>query len=310
MEDKIAKRLLVWICLVAFVVVAIGGLVYYGFTKISVLSEEISSLESKLATQDADFLVEVEKTNQSLAELRLKTSGLSSTLTSTQQNIDAVRTQVGGVEQTVGSISGTVGTLQKLSQIDPELLIKYSKVYFLNENYKPTHLTEIPKDYLYREDESEQFLTEAWPYLKALMDTAKSNGIDLYVSSAYRSFAEQQSLKSQYKVVYGAGTANTFSADQGYSEHQLGTTVDFITTGLGGSLDGFGGTNAYNWLISNAHRFGFELSYPKGNDYYVYEPWHWRFVGVKLSTDLHNNNKSFYDLDQREIDAYTVNIFD
>ena len=91
-----------------------------------------------------------------------QTVGLSNTLSNTQQNIDAVKTQVGGVEKTVGSISGTVGVLQKLSQIDQELLMKYSKVYFMNENYTPSHLTDIPADYLYSALRSEQFLTEAW----------------------------------------------------------------------------------------------------------------------------------------------------
>ena len=69
-------------------------------------------------------------------------------------------------------------------------------------------------------------------------------------------------------------------------------------------------TPAYQWMTDNAHKYGFVLSYPKDNSYYVYEPWHWRFVGVKLATDLHNQGKNFYDLDQRVIDTYLVNIFD
>ncbi|MDP2648876.1 MAG: D-alanyl-D-alanine carboxypeptidase family protein, partial [bacterium] len=95
-----------------------------------------------------------------------------------------------------------------------------------------------------------------------------------------------------------------------YSEHQLGTTADFITTGLGGQLDGFGDTAAYQWLLGNAYRYGFVLSYPKDNGFYIYEPWHWRFVGVKLATYLHNNNMNFYEMDQRDIDAYLADIFD
>ena len=82
--------------------------------------------------------------------------------------------------------------------------------------------------------------------------------------------------------MYGSG-ANSFSADQGYSEHQLGTTVDFSTSSLGGSLNGFDQTEAYEWLDKNAHRFGFILSYSKDNAYYIYEPWHWRFVGKDLA---------------------------
>ena len=59
------------------------------------------------------------------------------------------------------------------------------------------------------------------------------------------------------------------------------------------------------------HEFGFSMSYPRDNPLGVmYEPWHWRFIGVALATKLHNENKYFYDLDQREIDTYLSKIFD
>jgi LAS superfamily LD-carboxypeptidase LdcB len=271
--------------------------------RIATLTEQASSLSTELASTTAMFSQNTSQLAQNITDLRSQTSGLSNTISSTQQNIDAVSTKVGGVEQTVGSI-------QKLAQIDPELLKKYSKVYFMNENYAPAHLTTIPDEYIYSTKDPQQFLTESWPFLKSLADAAKSDGVALYVKSAYRSFADQQSLKSIYTVVYGAGTANSFSADQGYSEHQLGTTVDLITTGLGGQTAGFDTTKAYPWLLANAYRFGFVLSYPKGNGYYTYEPWHWRFVGVKLATYLHNNTTNFYAMDQRDIDTYLITLFD
>ena len=293
------KKLLPNIIPAGAVLVVLGGLMVYGFLRIATITGDVASLTATVAS-----------TSQNLADLRDQTGGLSKTLLNTQQNIDAVSTKIGGVEQTVGSISGTVGSLQKLSQIDPELLKKYSKVFFLNDNYTPAHLKVVPADYIYSTTRPEQFLTEAWPFLKNLIDAAKADGVTIYVKSAYRSFAEQQMLKSAYTVVYGAGTANSFSADQGYSEHQLGTATDLITTGLGGQLNGFDGTKAYQWLLANAYRYGFELSYPKGNGYYIYEPWHWRFVGVKLATYLNKNKVNFYDMDQRDIDTYLINLFD
>jgi D-alanyl-D-alanine carboxypeptidase len=310
MEDGHNKNF--WLSIIPAIVVflVLGGFLAYQFAQISALKKNVANISTELASTTSTLLRNTQELSQNITDLRAGAVGLSNTLSSAQQNIDAVQTQVGGVAQTVGSISGAVGTLQKLAQIDPELLKKYSKVYFLNENYTPAHLTLIPTDYLYSSSRSEQFLTEAWPFLKNLFDTAKAQGVTLYVESAYRSFAEQQSLKSLYTVTYGAGTANSFSADQGYSEHQLGTTLDFITTGLGGQLDGFDKTSAYQWLLANAYRFGFELSYPKGNSYYIYEPWHWRFVGVKLATYLHDNKLNFYDMDQRDIDTYLINIFD
>ncbi len=278
--------------------------------QISKLSKNVEVLNSELASTTEFLALNFDDFSKNIADLKDKTTGLSDTLSSTQRNVDDVRNKVGGVEQTVGTISGTVGTLEKLANTDDELLKKYSKVYFLNENYRPQGVVEIPAEYTYSSARKEGFLSQAWPFLKMMLDSAKADGVTLYVKSAYRSFDEQRSLKSYYTITYGAGTANTFSADQGYSEHQIGTTADFITTGLNGQLTGFDKTEAYKWMQENAHKFGFTLSYPKDNSYYIFEPWHWRFVGVKLATYLHNNNMNFYDMDQREIDKYLANIFD
>jgi LAS superfamily LD-carboxypeptidase LdcB len=209
----------------------------------------------------------------------------------------------------IGQIVGTVGKLDQLSKTDKELLQKYSKIYFLNENYVPEDLTNIPPDYIYEEGKQIKMHIKAFPYLQSMIVAAKSDGINLEVISAYRSFSEQSALKSSYSFTYGSG-ANKFSADQGYSEHQLGTAIDFTTKGLGAGFTSFEKESAYKWLTDNAYKYGFILSYPKGNSYYQYEPWHWRFVGKSLANMLHQENKKFYDVDQRAIDAYLINIFD
>ncbi len=209
----------------------------------------------------------------------------------------------------IDEVTNTVETLQRLTKTDPELLQKYSKVYFLNENYTPSALTEIDSKYLYDKNKHLQFHDRAWIFLKKLLDDAQESGNPLLVISAYRSFGTQATLKSSYKVTYGAGSANSFSADQGYSEHQLGTTIDFTTTKVGSSFSGFQNTGAFTWLEDNAYKYGFILSYPKNNSYYVYEPWHWRFVGLDLATSLHNNHQNFYDLDQRQVSSYLANFF-
>lgn len=282
--------------LVVFVIIVIYG--YFLHTQISQLTADLASTTARVVV------------------LEDKANGLSTILTTTEQDlaltkksVAGVQTQVGGFEQTVGKISTTVGTLEKLSKTDPELLKKYSKIFFLNEHYAPADLTQIPQDYTYSDTRIEKIATPVWPYMKSLLEDAKGNGITIYIKSAYRSFEEQKSVKSAFTVVYGAGSASQFSADQGYSEHQLGTTADFITTGLGGVLDGFDKTKAYDWMVANAYKYGFTLSYPPKNNYYIFEPWHWRFVGVKLATYLHDQGKYFYDLDQRDIDTYLVDLF-
>jgi LAS superfamily LD-carboxypeptidase LdcB len=202
-----------------------------------------------------------------------------------------------------------IDTLEKLTTIDPELLRKYSKVFFLSENYTPPKLEDIPVEFKIQETKDLKVLKDVEPYLTKMLEEAHEAGVDLKVISAYRSFDEQKALKSNYTVTYGSG-ANQFSADQGYSEHQLGTTIDFGTTKVTGAYMSFENTPAFEWLQEHAHKYGFVLSYPKGNQYYQYEPWHWRFVGEDLAEDLYKDKKNFYELDQREIDEYLIEIFD
>jgi len=226
-----------------------------------------------------------------------------------QQNVDQ-REVIDSFQGQIKNISSTVGNLEKLSQTDEELLRKYSKIYFLNENYVPAKLTEIPEEYRYKSSINYLIHADVWPYLEKLLKAARKDDIDLLAASAFRSFDTQASLKNGYKVTYGAGTANQFSADQGYSEHQLGTSLDFTTEKVGGVFTDFEEDPAYDWLLKNAYKYGFVISYPKDNAYYKFEPWHWRFVGVALADFLHKENKYFYDLDQRQIDPYLIKLFD
>ncbi|NBV76744.1 D-alanyl-D-alanine carboxypeptidase family protein [bacterium] len=264
---------------------------------------------NSLALQTQSLSNDIVTLTTAVNKVNAQTDGLSQVVTNAQQHIDAVNSRIGGIEQTVGTVTSTVGTLQKLSQTDPELLSQYSKVYFLSENYTPKHLTDIPSEYVSNTGVSQKFIVEAWPLLKAMIDTAQSEGVPIKIKSSYRSFKEQKQLKNAYTITYGSG-ANSFSADQGYSEHQLGTTLDFVSPQNGSVLAGFEKTPAYDWLSKNAYRFGFILSYPRENKSYIFEPWHWRFVGIRLATDLYLKNERFYNMTQREIDPYLSVIFD
>ena len=282
-----------FVALTALILVASG----YGYVRITSLSNRVAALDAELASSSARF-------SSTISDA---TTSFSNALQSESQNI---KNQLGGVQDQVGMIGGAVTDLKKLTGTDPELLAKYSKVFFLSDNYAPARLVPIPDEDKYVATKDLQIIPQVLSYLEKMLAAAKADGVDIYVDSAYRSFAVQSSLKNQYVVTYGAGTANQFSADQGYSEHQLGTTLDLITTGTGGQLIGFDKRPAYDWLMKNAYRFGFVLSYPKNNGYYIFEPWHWRFVGVKLATDLHDKNGYFYQMDQRAIDDYLSSFFD
>ncbi len=255
------------------------------------LKSEKTALEKTLSVKEETLaLIESEKTN------------LQGELVGEKQKVEELGEQV-------SEITETVEELDKLRKTDPELLQKYSKIFFLNEHYTPEKLISIDVEYRWDEEKDMQIHASVWPYLEDMLSEAVDDEVSMYVVSAYRSFGTQSALKSGYKFLYGSG-ANRFSADQGYSEHQLGTTVDLTMIGVGAALGGFEKTEAYIWLQENAYKYGFVLSYPKGNTYYVFEPWHWRFVGRKLARKLHREEMDFYNLDQREIDEYLISFFD
>jgi D-alanyl-D-alanine carboxypeptidase len=126
--------------------------------------------------------------------------------------------------------------------------------------------------------------------LQDLIATGEAAGHYLVVASAYRSYAEQTSIFSSYVQDYGLEEANTFSARPGQSQHQLGTAIDFTTAEMGyGLSQTFGSTPTGQWLLANAYKYGFYLSYPQGQESvtgYRYEPWHFRYLGRQNASEL------------------------
>lgn len=287
-------------------VVGLSLLQYKNYTEIKFGTASREELENKLQITQG----ELETASSTIHDCEKDLELARLTLSETEDVLRREQNRNEEFEAQIKKITGTVEILDKLAKTDKELLQKYSKVYFLNEHYAPERLREIADQWKYSEDLSHQLHSQVMRYFKDMMEKAKADGVDLWVVSAYRSFDTQAQLKNGYTVTYGSG-ANAFSADQGYSEHQLGTAIDFTTSNMNGSLtSAFENTEAFKWLTDNAHKYGFTLSYPRGNVYYVFEPWHWRFVGKDLATDLKRDNAHFYDWEQRKIDEYLVEIFD
>ena len=293
-------RIISMIVVMVAILVAVGAVGYsYANKRFSALERDYASTTAMLTELSAAF-------NTYGKDNDAANLSLSDRMYETAKTVNALSESV---DSQVGKLSGSVKTLEKLSTTDPELLRKYSKIYFLNENYKPAGLTIIDQKYDLVNGKEVAVNTDILSFLNEMLHAATDDGVDLMVLSGYRSFADQSTLKSSYKVRYGTG-ANQFSADQGYSEHQLGTALDFTTQKDGEDLGKFKDSPANTWLTEHAYKYGFVLSYPEGNAYYMYEPWHWRFVGKSLATYLHDKGLHFYDLEQREIDGYLVSLFD
>lgn len=130
--------------------------------------------------------------------------------------------------------------------------------------------------------------------LETMFARAEIEGLNFMLASGYRSYDYQVGLYDSYVSHQGQSAADTFSARAGYSEHQTGLVADVGVADGTCELDGcFAETPEGVWLINNSHLYGFIIRYPKNKELitgYKYEPWHLRYVGVPLATEMKKQN--------------------
>lgn len=120
----------------------------------------------------------------------------------------------------------------------------------------------------------------AWASMTLAADT---DGVDLYIVSAYRSI-ERQAEIFRRKLAGGRSLSEilSVSAPPGYSEHHSGRAIDIGTRGFADLEVDFQESPAFFWLSRNAAAFGFTLSFPPDNIHgYTFEPWHWLWQDPK-----------------------------
>lgn len=133
--------------------------------------------------------------------------------------------------------------------------------------------------------------------LENMNTDAKAQGLAFNLQSGYRSYDFQVNLYNRYVQEQGQAVADSQSARPGYSEHQTGLAADL------GSVshpecdveECFATTPEGRWLAANAYKYGFIIRYPQNMQSvtgYIYEPWHVRYVGVDLATQMHKQNVS------------------
>lgn len=135
----------------------------------------------------------------------------------------------------------------------------------------------------------QQLRKEAATALTNLITGAEAENLTISPLSGYRSYNTQVSVYNNEVKTYGKTVADTQSARPGTSEHQTGLGVD-VGGGGCGIEDCFGTTAPGKWVTANAYKYGFIIRYPEGKQAvtgYRYEPWHIRYVGVELATEMH-----------------------
>lgn len=155
------------------------------------------------------------------------------------------------------------------------------------------NLTTIPQKYI--KGSLKQIDKDVWPYLKAMLDDARAEGIDIGVWSPYRSYEIQAELfERQVQKQINKGIpkdeapdkAATIVARPGTSEHNTGLALD-----INCANDSFENTKAFKWLQENAEDYGFIMRYSEEKQPLtgvIHESWHWRFVGINTAHEIND----------------------
>ena len=96
-------------------------------------------------------------------------------------------------------------------------------------------------------------------------------------------------------VNYGSEYADEIAARPGHSEHQTGLALDIFCT-TNSNTKTFKDSEAYQWLLNNAYKYGFILRYPEGKENitgFTFESWHYRYVGTEIATYIYENDITF-----------------
>lgn len=177
------------------------------------------------------------------------------------------------------------------SDISKDLLMIASKIYYLND-YVPDDLVDVEEEY-YVLDQP-QLRSVAYTAYKEMVDEARKDNIYFYISTAYRSYDFQNTLYNNYLKVDDQEVVDTYSSRPGFSDHQIGLSVDLRTKEK--AFDDFVDTKEAIWLKENAYKYGFIQRYPEGKENitgYMAEAWHYRYVGKSIAEEIFMNNITF-----------------
>ena len=181
------------------------------------------------------------------------------------------------VEPTVDTT--TLSSIQKIT----------NKSHPIDSGYVPVDLTVVNvysngTQYLRQEAASE---------LAKMFAAAHKDGIDLYLVSGYRSYAQQLALYNTYVSTDGKALADSYDAIPGACEHQLGLAVDLSDDNRDHDIDNsFELTAAYQWLLKHSYEYGYILRFPRGKESITgiaYNPWSFRYIGVEEAKKVYDS---------------------
>ncbi len=127
-------------------------------------------------------------------------------------------------------------------------------------------------------------------------DHPGGDGYTIKVSSGFRTYATQKAILAR-EIQSGNKNASIAVAKPGYSEHQLGVTVDLTGSSIlnASAAKKFEDSPEADWLEHHAYEYGFVESYPEDKEAvtgYMHEAWHYRYVGIDNAKKILEKNQT------------------
>jgi gamma-polyglutamate biosynthesis protein CapA len=186
---------------------------------------------------------------------------------------------------------------------DEDYLDLGQSVNLPDTSYIPSNLEKLPKNI---STSNICLKKEAKDALEDMLEDAKKAGYIITASSGFRDYDTQKIILDNNLKTKKTDVSNSV-AKPGSSEHQLGMAVDLTSKSIAyASASGkFENTDESKWLETHAYEYGFIQSYPKDKEDitgYMYEPWHYRYVGVENALEIINTGKTINQFLKDKID--------
>lgn len=310
MKKKLKVKKQVWYVLIAIIIIVFG--INYGIKKyqeyqyqqtyeyklitLGYALEDAKILEKKLSSKDLEFILSKRKDNifsNLVKEKYFITKNFNDYydyyLANKKEDITKI---VSIINSKVNQEYYSLNLKTDMSKGEAIIVNKY---YALSKDYIPNDLVKVPMDYAWGDYGSIICRKVAYDAFLNMWQEAHNEGYYLMISSAFRTYQEQETVFNNYKDSYGEDYALSIAAKPGYSEHQTGLALDIFTK-TNNNRKTFKDSDAAKWLANNAYKFGFILRYPQDKvdlTGYDYESWHFRYVGKDIAKYIQENKITF-----------------
>lgn len=252
-----------------------------GITDITTVTEKITASETVSQTEKSIpattvTVTEKQTTSSTTAAKQVTTVPVTTAMRQPSTTASSYKYSYAGLNPSIADVNTSQWNLMLVN-----------RDYILPENYTPNLAPSVTAD-----SSSAKLDSRVAPHYNEMYLAAKADGITLTPVSGYRSYSRQQT-NFENKIAYyqnqgySKNEATLKAAERilppGTSEHNAGLAMDIITAD---STANFQNTKAYAWLDAHAADYGFILRYPSNKQdvtKIIYEPWHWRYVGVEAA---------------------------